>query len=781
MPSFPSSILSAGMVFTGLLAAQTPAKVDFRRDIRPLFQENCIGCHGPTQQMGGMRLDRRSSAMGIRGGTTIGPGNAEGSKLYLKLISTKYGGRMPPTGPLTPELISLIKAWIDQGAEWPDDLSGDQAPTAADPRAARIMDALRAGDRQTFARLLREDAGAVNLKGRGGSTPLMYAALYGDAASVKELLEHGADAKPSNDAGATALMWAIDDPDKVRLLLEHGADPNAASIDSRTPLAIAIGNRGSAAVVKLLLDGGAKVDIPSAGRSLFAGAGGDEAVLRILIEHGLDGKRLAPALPSALASGCAACVDLLIPSVPQTALGTALLQVASDRDGRALQALLDHGADAKTAAPGLGFTSLMAAADSEAGAAEKVKSLLQHGAEPNARTADGTTALDFALRSGNQPVAELLRKAGAKEGSDSPPPVLRAKPAASARAAVERSIPPLQRSDVAFLRKSGCVSCHNNNLAAMTVAAARKQGIRVDESVARSQLKAIAAYVDSARERYLQGVSIAGAADTTGYILLGLAAESWPPDPATEAMARYLKGRQRADGSWLNFGGRPPIESSDIETTAVAMRALQTYMPKSRAAEYGKSVQLAAEWIAKAQPVTTEDRVFQILGLVWAGGRQEAAGRAARDLLREQRSDGGWSQTGLLASDAYATGQALVALKEAGALRSSDSPYTRGARFLMNTQMEDGSWYVRSRTIPFQPYFRCRLPLRIRAVHFGSGQQLGDAGAGTAGSLIRKLAFRCRPLGEFGHPVPHSQATGARMCDQRNERWTQTRIPADLS
>src|SRR5208282_2469859 len=103
----------------------------------------------------------------------------------------------------------------------------------------------------------------------------------------------------------------------------------------------------------------------------------------------------------------------------------------------------------------------------------------------------GSTALDLAVRSGDRSVVELLRKAGAKEGSASPPPILKPKPAVSARAAVERSIPLLQRSDVAFLRKSGCVSCHNNNLTAMTVAAARKQGLRVDDGVARAQVKAI--------------------------------------------------------------------------------------------------------------------------------------------------------------------------------------------------------------------------------------------------------------------------------------------------
>lgn len=94
--SLVSSVLGAACLFAGFLPAQTPGKVNFRRDIRPLFQEHCIGCHGPLQQMGGMRLDQRSSAMAIRLGTTIGPGNAEASRLYLKLAGTKYGVRMPP-------------------------------------------------------------------------------------------------------------------------------------------------------------------------------------------------------------------------------------------------------------------------------------------------------------------------------------------------------------------------------------------------------------------------------------------------------------------------------------------------------------------------------------------------------------------------------------------------------------------------------------------------------------------------------------------------------------
>jgi ankyrin repeat protein len=115
------------------------------------------------------------------------------------------------------------------------------------------METLRGGNRQTFMQLLHKDQGAVKLRGAGGSTPLMYAALYGDAASVRGLLERGSDPNTANDAGATALIWAVEDFEKARMLVEHGADVNAMSGDGRTALAIALGNRGSAAVVKLLL------------------------------------------------------------------------------------------------------------------------------------------------------------------------------------------------------------------------------------------------------------------------------------------------------------------------------------------------------------------------------------------------------------------------------------------------------------------------------------------------------------------------------------------------
>lgn len=702
--------LTLAVAFAGESAAQEARRVDFARDIQPLFQEHCVGCHGPSQQSGGLRLDQRSSAMAIRGGTRIGPGNAAGSRLYMKLTGTKYGSRMPPTGPLPVEKIELIKTWIDQGAEWPDSLSGEKPPTPADPKAVRLMTALRDGDRKTFERLLGSAREAVNLRGAGGTTPLMYATLYGDLESLRHLLDRGADPNLANDAGATALMWAVDDADKTRLLLERGAKATAVSNDDRSPLAIALERRNSVTVVKLLLEHGEKLDSLSArNRNALRFAGGDEATLRLLLDKGADAASLSAGLQTAFLENCAACVELLIKSAPKPLLSSVLFSPAQG-NVKTLRKLFDAGADGRFTLPGLQFTPLMYAGSSETGPPESVQLLIEHGADVNVKTADGSTALDFALRQGRTEMIDTLKRAGAQEGDTKSPAVPKPKPAQSARAAIDRAIPLLQHADVEFLRKSGCVSCHNNNLTAMTVAAARKSGIAVNEQTAQGQVKTIAAYLESNRERALQGLSIPGGPDTVGYILLGLAAENYAPDAATDAEARFLKGSQRMDGSWRNIGGRPPIEVSDIQCTATAMRALQVYGIRTQRSDYEQAVQLAAKWLANAQPATTEDRAFQLLGMAWSQASHDGIRKAAASLLAAQRPDGGWAQLPTLPSDAYATGQALVALRTSGAATASQAVYKRGAQFLLSNQLEDGSWYVRSRSIPFQPYFESGFP-----------------------------------------------------------------------
>jgi squalene cyclase len=134
------------------------------------------------------------------------------------------------------------------------------------------------------------------------------------------------------------------------------------------------------------------------------------------------------------------------------------------------------------------------------------------------------------------------------------------------------------------------------------------------------------------------------------------------------------------------------------------------YAPRPHRELYDDSIRLGVKWLATAEPRTTEDRTFQLLGLAWAGGNKDTVRKRGGQLLAIQRPDGGWPQLTSLSSDAYATGQALVALKNAGVLNATDSGYKRGVQYLINTQLGDGSWHVRSRTLPFQPYFDSDFP-----------------------------------------------------------------------
>jgi hypothetical protein len=73
----------------------------------------------------------------------IFPWDSAASRLYIRLIGNQLGLQMPPTGALSTDQIDIIKRWIGEGAKWPDELSGETPHTHPDPRAGRIMAALR--------------------------------------------------------------------------------------------------------------------------------------------------------------------------------------------------------------------------------------------------------------------------------------------------------------------------------------------------------------------------------------------------------------------------------------------------------------------------------------------------------------------------------------------------------------------------------------------------------------------------------------------------------------
>jgi hypothetical protein len=101
---------------------------------------------------------------------------------------------------------------------------------------------------------------------------------------------------------------------------------------------------------------------------------------------------------------------------------------------------------------------------------------------------------------------------------------------------------------------------------------------------------------------------------------------------------------------------------------------------------------------------------FHLFGLHWSGADAEDIKKAVGQLLTDQRPDGGWAQLPVLASDAYATGQVLVALHRAGGVAVSDEAYRRGVKYLLRTQEDDGSWLVPTRARPANRYFESGYP-----------------------------------------------------------------------
>ena len=99
----------------------------------------------------------------------------------------------------------------------------------AGPSSDAFYSAIRDNDLTKLQALLKGGANANVSDPRGGATPLMYAAAVGSAGAMTLLLDSGANANATNASGATALMWAVTDIEKVRLLLARGADPKAVS------------------------------------------------------------------------------------------------------------------------------------------------------------------------------------------------------------------------------------------------------------------------------------------------------------------------------------------------------------------------------------------------------------------------------------------------------------------------------------------------------------------------------------------------------------------------
>ena len=190
-------------------------------------------------------------------------------------------------------------------------------------------------------------------------------------------------------------------------------------------------------------------------------------------------------------------------------------------------------------------------------------------------------------------------------------------------------------------------------------------------------MRVIAADFVSRGNTLLQRMDPPAGTMITSFNLMALSAMAYPPDGMTDAMVWNLASQQQTNGSWrggsvtLSTNARAPMQDGDISTTAKDILALRDYGFPGRKAEFDQRVERARNWLLTAVPRFNEDRTFQLLGLKWAGAAPDLISNLAKELLAEQRRDGGWSQNPYLCSDAYATGQTLYALNQAAGIKTS--------------------------------------------------------------------------------------------------------------
>ena len=606
------------------------------------------------------------------------------------------------------------------------------------PPDSPLFQAIRNNDLSQIQRQLKNGAD-VNFQGRRNTTPLMYAAAFGTVDAMRLLIDAGADVNAKNAFDATALMWGAADLAKVKLLIDKGSGVNATSKQGRTALIIAASHNGAEPIVRLLVAKGAdpKTADNFKDTPLIAAAEANDAdSIRFLLEKGVDvnarDQSGATALMTSAGHGNLAVVRLLLkaganinavtaPGGPKVKAGTialgkftALLLAATYGSPELIKTLLDAGADVN-ATDMRGMTPLMMSVSSEYQRPEVVRLLLARGAALKATSLAGETAGDWAAKFGNPAVMSLFKDTGAKTdavGVSGPLAAARVSPA-EVKKAVEKSLALLQTTNASFFKEGGCAGCHSQQLTAVALKAARDRSVKFDEKAASEQVKVMAAEFLSQTDLLLQRMDPPAGTIITSFTLMALNAMNYPPDAITDAMVCNVASQQQADGRWHSSrltNVRAPMQDGDISATAKDILALREFGFPGRKTEFDQRIDRARKWLAAAVPKYNEDRAFQLLGLKWAGAEPDVIGKLAKELMAEQRPDGGWSQNAYLSSDAYATGQTLYALNQAAGLQVSDQAYARGIDYLLKMQLGDGSWHVKSRGVKFQPYFQSGFP-----------------------------------------------------------------------
>lgn len=268
-------------------------------------------------------------------------------------------------------------------------------------------------------------------------------------------------------------------------------------------------------------------------------------------------------------------------------------------------------------------------------------------------------------------------------------------------ATVARGLKFLATDAMEWKDEHNCVSCHHAGLVVWSLREAKHRGRSVNEPVLTELTRWIAKSGDG-KTGVPRPASAPKALNVNAVLsALALGADPEPDSIAKKGRSTFIKtvaGDQTETGAWSSWPDtRPPIFGhSDDTATALATLAV---LPEAAAGD--DSARAARDkgirWLSETK--TDDDPQSLALRLVlWSrlGRPSDEWEPLAARITARQNSDGGWSQTKDMPSDAWATGQALYALAHSG-LDPDNPVIARAHAFLIKTQRDDGSWPMTSR------------------------------------------------------------------------------------
>lgn len=262
-------------------------------------------------------------------------------------------------------------------------------------------------------------------------------------------------------------------------------------------------------------------------------------------------------------------------------------------------------------------------------------------------------------------------------------------------AAIRKGLAYVEAKSLAWLRQRKCASCHHVPLMVWAQRDARQRGFKIDEQGLQEASDFMLAADNRAnivpnpkeKDREGNGFSLMAAVTIFAFRDGGPA-----PEPAAAKIMKnatdHLLAKQKADGSWMRFEGRPPIFEREEAATLLAAHAVGAPKP---AVKPSPQLAKARQWLA----ANSKGESQQALSLRILVDHDRKA--SVEQLLKRQNADGGWSQTKAMASDAYATGQAVYALVARGSIDKSNPAILKARAFLVKSQKEDGFWPMTSR------------------------------------------------------------------------------------